>query len=221
VKLVAASFSWPFRGAWKSRFAVGVLVVLFLPITFIPVLGYSIAATRAAEEDPTHEPPPLTLSARLLVDGFWTAIVVLLLTAPFVIALNPLADAISRAHLWQVSDRALSQVYAHVGAALLLALPWGLLLLLLMPHAVSRFAASGRPLDLFDFPFALRAVKRDFPTWNLAAAAIVTAWVVAVACVGLLCFGLVPGMFYAILVSAYASAALYAPDVSRANPPAG
>lgn len=221
VKLVAASFSWPFRGAWKSRFGIGALVVLFLPITFIPVLGYAIAATRAAEDDPTREPPPLRLSTRLLLDGFWTAIVVLLLSAPFVIALIPLADAIGGAHLWHASDQALSQVYSQIGAALLLALPWGLLLLLLMPHAVSRFAASGRPLDLFDFPVALRAVKRDFPTWNLAAAAIVTAWVLAVACVGLLCFGLVPGMFYAILVSAYASAALHAPDISRANPPAG
>jgi uncharacterized protein DUF4013 len=210
VKLVAASFRWPFQDSWLPRFAIGTLMVLFLPITFIPLLGYAIAATRRAEQDPTQPPPPWELSARLITDGFWTAVVLLLLSAPFVVALNPLASAIG-----------LPQPYAHVVAALLLALPWGLVLLLLMPHGTSGFAATRRPRDLFDFSGRLREVKRDFPTWNLVAAAIVTAWVVAVACVGMLCVGLVPGIFYAILVSAYASATLHPPSASRANPPAG
>jgi Protein of unknown function (DUF4013) len=210
VKLVAASFSWPFRGAWAGRFAIGTLVALFLPITFIPLLGYAIAASRGAEDDPTQPPPPWKLSARLITDGFWTALVLLLLSAPFAVALNPLADRIQ-----------LSETYAHIVAALLLALPWGLLLLILMPHGTSRFAATRRPMDLFDFPTTLREVKRDFPAWNLVAAAIVTAWIVAVACVGLLCVGLFPGILYAILVSAYACATLHPPSASGTNPPAG
>jgi hypothetical protein len=210
VKLVAASFAWPFRGAWGTRFAIGTLVVLFLPITFIPLLGYAIAATRSAEEDPTRPPPPWKLSARLIVDGFWTAAVLILVSAPFALALNLLASAIG-----------LPQPYAQIVAALLLALPWGLLLLLLMPHGTSHFASTRRPGDLFDFAGRLTEVKRDFATWNLVAAAIVTAWIVAVACVGLLCVGLVPGIFYAILVSAYACATLHPPSTSSANPPAG
>jgi hypothetical protein len=210
VKRVAASFTWPFRGAWAGRFAIGTLMALFLPITFIPLLGYAIAATRGAEEDPTQPPPSWKLSAHLITDGFWTAVVLLLLSAPFAVALNPLANAIR-----------LSETYAHVVAALLLALPWGLLLLILMPHGTSRFAATGRPWDLFEFPAAVRNVKRDFPTWNLVAAAVVTAWVIAVACVGLVCVGLFPGIFYAILVSAYASATLHPPGASSTNPSAG
>jgi hypothetical protein len=55
----------------------------------------------------------------------------------------------------------------------------------------------------------MRAVSRDFATWNLAAAAIVTGWALGLAAIGLLCVGLVPGVFYAILVSAHASAALH------------
>jgi Protein of unknown function (DUF4013) len=210
VKRVAASFSWPFRGAWGGRFAIGTLVALFLPITFIPLLGYAIAATRGAEDDPMQPPTSWALSARLITDGFWTALVLLVLSTPFALALNPLANTIR-----------LSPSYAHVLAASLLALPWGLLLLFLMPHATSRFAATGRPRDLFDFPASLRNVKRDFPTWNLVAAAIVTAWVIAMACVGLLLVGLFPGIFYAILVSAYASATLHPPGASSANPPTG
>ena len=195
-------------------------MVLFLPIAFIPLLGYAIAATRSAEENPELGPPAWKLSTRLLVDGFWTAIVLLLLSAPFILALGPLAGAFSRAHLGLLIDPSLSQAFAVVAGALALALPWGLVLLLLMPHATSRYAATGRPSDLFDFQSSLREVKRDFPTWNLAAAAIVTAWVLAVACVGLLCVGIVPGIFYAILVSAHASASLHTPGATGANPSA-
>ncbi len=195
-------------------------MVLFLPVTFIPLLGYAIAATRTAQNDPAQPPPPWRLSARLIGDGFWTALVLLLLSAPFVVALNPLADAIVDARLW-LANYVQPQAYAHIVAALLLALPWGLLLLLLMPDGTSRFAATGRPRDLFDFAASLRGVVRDFPIWNLTAAAIVTAWVIAVACVGLLCVGLFPGIFYAILVSAYACATLHPPGASSTHPPTG
>jgi hypothetical protein len=208
VTRVAESFSWPFRGRWPATFGIGALTVLLLPIAFIPLLGYAIAATRSAE---AHEaPPPWRFSVRLLVDGFWTAAVLVLLSAPFVLAFNPLANLFP-----------LSRPYANIAALFMLALPWGFLLLLLMPHATSRFAASGSPMDLFDFPKTLREVKRDFPTWNLAAAAMVTAWVIAVACVGLLCVGFFPGAVYAILVSAHASATLYSPArASGSNIPA-
>jgi hypothetical protein len=211
VKLVAASFAWPLRGNWLSRFAIGALMILFLPIAFIPLLGYAIAATRSAEQGPGEGPPPWRLSRRLLVDGFWTALVLLLLSAPFILALSPLANAVDGARIWPSGDRAVSRLYATFIAAFPLALLWGLLLLLLMPNGASRFAATGRPRDLFDFPATLGEVKRNIPGWNVAAAAIVTAWVVAVACVGLLCVGLVPGVFYAILVSAHASATLHSP----------
>ncbi len=208
VKLVADSFSWPFRGDWKSTWLAGAVAVLLLPIAFIPLLGYAIAATRAAETDPINGPPRWALSTRLLSDGFWTSLAVIVLTAPFLLAINPFADRLYDAHLWQMADVPLSQLYAHVVAASLLALPWGLLLLLHMPHATARFARTGNPRDYIDLPRSINAVKNDFATWNLAAAAIVTGWAIAVACVGLLCAGLVPGVFYAILVSAHATAVL-------------
>jgi hypothetical protein len=210
VDLVAASFGWPFRGDWRPRWLVGVAMVLLMPIAFVPLLGYAVAATRSASADPALGPPRWVLSARLFSDGFWVAIVVILITAPFVLALGPMAARIEQAHLWHVADPAQSRLYANLVAGFVLALPWGFVLLLVMPHATYRFAASGRPIDLFDFPAAVRGVVHDFATWNLAAAAIVTAWAVALVCVGLLCVGVVPGVFYAILVSAHATAALHA-----------
>jgi hypothetical protein len=218
VNQVAASFAWPFRGRVRSVWALGVLAVLLLPVAFIPLLGYAIAATRWAVEHPGEGPPPWPGSGRLLADGFSTAVVLLLLTAPFAIALNPLAGFIDNAHLWQIGDRPLSRLVAIVAAGFILALPWGLVLLLFMPHLTVRFAATGRPRDLFDFAAAIRAVRRDFATWNLAAAAIVTAWAIGLACAALFCIGLVPGIFYAILVSAHASAAL---DPKAPTPPPG
>jgi hypothetical protein len=220
VNLVAASFAWPFRGEWHSRWLVGVLMVLLAPITFVPLLGYAVAATRTASIDPAGGPPRWALSPRLLADGLWIAIAVLLIATPFFLASGPLARLIEQLHLWRVGDPALSRLYANLAAGFALALPWGLVMLLLMPHATVRFAASGRPVDLFDFPAAIHGVGRDFATWNLAAAAIVTAWAVGLACVGLLCAGIVPGVFYAILVSAHAAAALHA-KVAIANPAPG
>jgi hypothetical protein len=184
-------------------------MVVLLPIAFIPVLGYAVAATRSASTDPGLGLPPWSLSRRLLSDGFWVALIVALIAAPFALALDPLSTLVERAHLWRVSDPNLSRIYADLAAGFILALPWGLVMLLLMPHATNRFASSGRPIDLFDVPATLRSVGRDFATWNLAAAAIVTAWALGVACIGLLCLGIVPGIFYAILVSAHATAALH------------
>ena len=215
--LVAQSFSWPFRGDWKSRWLPGLVTVLLLPIAFIPLLGYAIAATRAAELDPTQGPPGWSLSTRLIKDGFWTSLAVVLFTAPFVLLLNPLAELLYDTHMWRAPDPALSQLYAHVVAAFILALPWGLLLLIHMPHATAQFAHTEKPADLFNFAASIKGVKRDFATWNVAAAAIVTGWAVGLACVGLFCIGLVPGVVYAILVSAHASAALHA---KGPNPPA-
>jgi hypothetical protein len=208
VNLVAASFAWPFRGEWRSRWLVGLAMVVLLPIAFVPLLGYAVAATRSASTDPGARLPPWRPSRRLLIDGLWVALAIALVAAPFALALGPLSTLIDSAHLWRVSDPNLSRLYAELAAGFILALPWGLVMLLLMPHATNRFALSGRPGDLFDVPATLRSVARDFATWNLAAAAIVTAWAVGVACVGLLCVGIVPGIFYAILVSAHASAAL-------------
>ncbi len=217
MKFVAESFSWPFRGGWRSSWLPGLIAVLLIPIAFIPLLGYAIAATRAAETNPTAGPPGWKPTPRLLTDGFWTTLVIALLTAPFALALNPLATFLADNHIVHAADQAQSQLYAHVIAAFILALPWGLILLLLMPHAAARFAHTGNPTHLIDFPAAIRGVKNDFATWNLAAAAMVTAWALGLAAVGLLCIGLVPGVFYAILVSAHATAALH--DQGANSPP--
>ncbi|GAC1674374.1 MAG: hypothetical protein PVS3B2_16750 [Candidatus Dormibacteraceae bacterium] len=209
MKVVADSFSWPFRGDWKATWLPGVIALLLVPIAFVPLLGYAVAATRAAEENPTCGPPRWSLTTRLLTDGFWTSLVLLVLTFPFSLALNFLAARLDDAHLWHVTDVPLSHLFAQIVAALILALPWGLLLLLHMPHATARFARTGKPLDMFNVKRSIRlALGRDFATWNLAAAAIVTGWAIGLACAGLLCVGLVPGIFYAILVSAHASAVL-------------
>lgn len=216
MKFVAGSFGWPFRGAWRPTWALGLGAVLLLPILFVPLLGYAVAATRAAEGDPEAGPPAWHLSGRLLSDGLWTAASILLASLPFALAFSAFSSWLYAAHIWRAADVSVSQAFAHMLALCMLALPWGLVMLLLMPHGTAIFAASGKPADLFNYAATIRRVREDFATWNLAAAAIVTAWAAGIACAGVLCIGAVPGVFYAILVSAHASAAL---NRTSADPP--
>ncbi|HYL07695.1 MAG TPA: DUF4013 domain-containing protein [Candidatus Udaeobacter sp.] len=194
---VAESFSWPFRGQWRSRWLVGIVLVLFLPLGFLPLLGYSIDAIRAARSEQGQGPPPWRWSARLFGDGAVTALAIAVITAPFAIA-----------YVWigrLLNPTAVVQVILLFG----LALPWGCALLLVMPHCSARLAETGRWTDIFDFTGAVRTVARNFAAWNATVAAIVTAWALGLAGAGLLCVGALPGVFYAILVSAYAAAAFH------------
>jgi hypothetical protein len=198
VRLVAESFAWPFRGK-LTTWVWGCACVLLLPLLFIPLLGYAVEATRSAALYPDLPPPPWRMSIALIWTGLWTSAVVVITLLPFAVALTPLAIALG------------GNAYSHVIAFFLLLFLWGLVALVLLPHATSTFATTGVYTGLFDVTAALRGVRRDFATWNLVVAAMVTAWAIGVACAGLLCIGIVPGVFYAILVSAHAAAALQHP----------
>lgn len=179
--------------------------MLLLPVGAVPLLGYAIACTRGARGD---APPPWRLTGRLLGDGVAVLAAMAVIAAPFVLVAIPIEAALHSPLLWQSSGVVLDAEALTV-AALVVALPWGVVMLVLMPHVVARFAASGSPRELFDFAASVRSVRRDFATWNLVIATIVTAWAIGVACAALLCVGLAPGIFYAILVSAHATASLH------------
>lgn len=197
VTWVATSFTWPF-GSRLSTWIGGVMAVLLLPVAFVPLLGYAVAVTRSAAADPFRRPPVWELSSRLVTDGLWAALAIGLTVAPFALAFVALTRVVGGVAL--------------VIAFSALALPWGLAALLLLPHGTAAFASSGNPRDLFDFAASMRGVRRDFATWNLVVAAIVTAWAIGLACGGLVLVGILPGSFYAILVSAHATAALARQD---------
>lgn len=201
---IADSFSWPFRGRRQAAWPAGLIAVLLLPLSFVLVLGYAVAAVRAAREAAGQGPPPW----RFYNGGQWVALALVLLTAPFLVIGFFVSDALHSPGLWHAGGTLLD-VESATTAALILALPWGIVVLLLMPHATARYAVSHRARDLFDFASSLRSVQRDFPAWNVTVAAIVTGWAIGLACSALFCLGVVPGVFYAILVSAHATAALH------------
>jgi hypothetical protein len=205
---IGGSFAWPFQGRWEAKWAIGLVLVLALPVTFIPLLGYAVAATRAAANAPSDGPPAWRATGRLLADGLSTLLAIALVSLPFAVVATLLSAPLSSPALWHSTDPLL-HVEGWTLSILIAALPWGIALLLLMPHATARFAATKRVRHLFDFAASLRSVRRDFRAWNIAVAAIVTAWALGLACIGLLCIGLVPGILYAILVSAHATATLH------------
>ena len=209
MRAVAESFAWPFR-ARASTWIWGCLCVLLLPLLFVPLFGYAISAVRQSEQDPKLGPPAWRFNDRMIRDGVWTFWAVVIVMVPIWIFTNPLANAIETPRLgW---------LFAHVFAELVLLLPTGLIALLILPHTTSAYAATGKPRDIINVVAAIRGVRRDFATWNLSVAAIVTAWAIAIACAGLLCVGIVPGIFYAIRVSAHAAAALHRQTTANQNP---
>jgi hypothetical protein len=194
-----------------------------MPVAFPLLFGYAVEAVRSSQSRPQDPPPGWSVSWRLVSDGLWTALLLALLTAPFAAAFWPLAQLLYRGRqVLSSQDAFIDRLYALAGAGLLLALPWGLLLLLFVPAGVARFASSGRAGQLFDPAGALRLARARFASWNLALATVVTGWALGLAAGGLLCVGLIPGAFYAILVSAHATARLQpAPSGPAADPPPG
>jgi hypothetical protein len=210
VNRVAGAFTYPFR-ARATGWLVGSLLLLVWPLCFIPLLGYAIAAVRASAADPAAAPPVWHVDSRLLRDGAWTALAVALFSVPFVVAWWPLSGALT-GRVADTGEPLLDRIYGVVAAGLALAVPWGAVLLVQMPPASARFAVAGRARDLFDVAASLRAIRDRYAIWNLAVAGIVTGWVAGLVVGSLCCVGVLPGAFYAILVSAHASAALAAAD---------
>jgi Protein of unknown function (DUF4013) len=204
---VAGAFGFPFRQGAGRAWLVGIPLVLLFPLGAVPLLGYAVAVVRSSAADPEAGPPPWRPLPRLLADGFLLAVLIAVLTAPFLFLAGALAAPLG-ALLAGVGDPFLRSGLAVVIGLALAALPWGILLLVLMPPATARFAGSGELADLLDLPAAARTVRHRFPAWNLVVVAIVTAWAIGLAGLGLALVGVVPGIFYAILVSAHATATL-------------
>jgi hypothetical protein len=212
---IADTFMYPFRPGWRRAWPLGVLFVAIWPLAFIPLLGYAVAAVRSAAADPDAGPPAWRWNARLISDGAWTALALALISAPFLLLWWPLSgflDALmKRFHIGPVDPVLVRAIAVDVAGALVL-LPWIGLLLVLMPLATARFALTGRPSELFDYRAGVADVRSRPGDWNLAVAAIVTAWILGLAATGVVCVGLLPGVFYAILVSSDATATLATPS---------
>jgi hypothetical protein len=204
---VAGSFGFPFRRGAGKAWLIGIPLLVLLPLGLVPLLGYAVAVVRSAAADPEAGPPPWRPFPRLLAEGLFVAVVIAVLTAPFAILAAALTVPAGRL-LASIGDAFLRGGLALVIAGAVAALPWGILLLMLMPPATARFARSGLYTDLVDVPAAIRTVRQRFPAWNLAVVAIVTAWAIGLSGVGLALVGVVPGILYAMLVSAHATASL-------------
>jgi hypothetical protein len=145
---------------------------------------------------------------------------VAVVSAPFALLWWPISSLVARLLARTgigPTDPLLARAWALDIAGFVVLLPWIGLLLILMPAAAARFAVSGKAGDLFDFRTSLATDRSHVGEWNLAVAAVVTAWILGLACAGLLCVGAVPGVFYAILVSSHATATLIPPGAGPAG----
>ena len=203
----AGAFGFPFRRGARRAWLIGIPLLILFPLGVVPLLGYAVAVTRCAAADPEAGPPPWRPLPRLLADGLLVALMIGVLSAPFALLVAALAPALTGL-LGAVADPFLRTGLAWVIAGAVAALPWGILLLVLMPPATARFATSGSLGDLLDLPAAVLTVRSRFPAWNLVVVAIVTAWAIGLSGLGLALIGVIPGALYALLVSAHATATL-------------
>ena len=206
---VAASFLFPLRGGRPTlrRWVLGVLLTAVFPLTFVAVFGYAVACVRAAACDPRGGPPPWRAGWRLLGDGCWSALQSAVITLPCAALGWALLAGISGA--WRpTGDVFVDRALALTVAACVAAVPWGVLMLVVVPPTLARFALSGRPADLAGLSAVGRCVRDRYADWNLVIVAITTAWLLALAGLALAGVGVIAGAFYAILVSAHACAAL-------------
>lgn len=203
---IAESLAYPFRRGALGVWLVGMALLVLFPATFWLVLGYGIDAIRQSAADPGAPPPRFHLDFRTAREGALASLAALALALPYVLLSALLASLIAPAFIGLSAP--FGRIEATLVAGLLVALPWGTLVLVLAPPAFAAFAASGRAGDLFDARAAARTVRTRFVDWNLATVVIVTAWLIALAGLGLCCVGVIPGVMYAILVSAHADASL-------------
>jgi hypothetical protein len=195
---VIRSFVYPFRGPWRGRrWLLGVCLVALFPMTFPAVLGYAVACVRSAACDPTAPPPRWGLHLR---DGSWAALQAAALTAPFVLLAWLLLEPLFARFLWTP--------LAWIAAVTVAALPWGVAMLVAVPPTLASFAVTRRPSDLARLRLVLSCVRDRYADWNVVLVGITTAWVLAAVGLAALVVGIVPGAFYAILVSAHACSAL-------------
>lgn len=205
---ISGAFFYPFRKGASQAWVVGIPLVLLLPLGAVPLLGYCVAVVRSSVADPDAGLPPWRPFRRLLQDGLLLGLAILLFSFPFALLLPHLSDWLRPATGRLTSDPFIGTGLALVFAGAALALPWGILLLVMMPPATAGYAASAAPRRLFDPLTAIRLVGTRFPTWNLVVAAIVSAWAIGLCGLGMALIGVVPGLVYALLVSARATAIL-------------
>jgi hypothetical protein len=171
------------------------------------VFGYAVACVRTAACDSAGPPPAWRIRSRLLQDGAWPALQAAVLTAPFALVAWLLDALVAR--VWHPTGGPfLDSALAWIVAVTVAALPWGVLMLVVVPPTLASFAVTGRASDLARLRLVVACVRDRYADWNLVLVGITTAWALAAigfAAVGL---GIVPGAFYAILVSAHACSAL-------------
>lgn len=193
---VVGSFLYPLRaGGRLSRWLLGLCLVALLPLTFPLVLGYAVSCVRTAACDPAAPPPRWGVHLR---DGAWAALQAAVLTAPFAVLawlLEPLAARVYAPVAW-------------VAAVTVAALPWGVLVLVVVPPTLASFAVTRRASDLARLSLVVGCVRQRYADWNLVLVAITTSWALAALGLAVAGVGIVAGVFYAILVSAHACSAL-------------
>ncbi len=206
------AFSEPFRDPeWLTKFLIGGVVVLscLTGLGLFVLAGYYIELTGRVMRKERYPLPVWSDLGVKFVTGFKYAVVVFLYALPVLLLAVPMMVLVLLA---SVSDPGgapgvLASIY--VFAYVLLAVPYGILLMLLTPVIAYRFAERERMADALDIAAVFRAFARNWE--STVVVALIAAGVQMLSGLGVfvLLIGVLFTLFYAYLVTAFLHGLLY------------
>jgi hypothetical protein len=206
------AFSFAFKDpSWFPKFIVGAVFML-LSIVLIGIFvlaGYFIQVTqRVMRQDPNPLPEWSDIGVMLIV-GFKFCVVYLIYVLPIVLLYIPFFGLTLLGQFSHEGNMAGMFASIYLLAALVIIIPYGLLLSLLTPIITYRFAERESMSDALDIADVFRSFKRNWQSTLIIA--LIAVGIQSFAPIGLIVFfvGIFFTIFYAYLVSSYMYGTLY------------
>jgi hypothetical protein len=206
------AFTLPFhQKEWGMKIFLGSLFLLLSIIGLgIPVVcGYMVRVCQRVMKDEEEKLPEWSDVGVLFVTGVKYVVVLLLYQIPILLLMIPLFSLAAVGAMIDLSGSAAVLLTLYVAGLILLTVPYTILFVLLLPVITYRFALRERLVDGLDVSSVFKDFLRQWPTATMFA--IVAVIVKTLAGLGILLFiiGILPTLFYSLLVFAALSGFLY------------
>ncbi len=220
MKNLEKAFSFPFKDpGWLSKFLLAFLFMLlglFVVGIFI-VTGYFIQVTQRVMRQQENTMPEWTDIGVMLITGFKFCVVYFIYALPILILYIPFLVLFGIGQF--VNSGGDLAAFAEISLAtviFLFILPYSLVLALLFPIVVYRFAERERISDALDIGGVLKEFKRNWQ--GTAIVALIGAGLSALSAVGIvfLLVGVLVTIFYTYLVMSYMCGLLYLEQKEKA-----
>jgi hypothetical protein len=206
------AFVFPFhQKEWGLKLFIGSLFLLLSVIGLgIPVVcGYMVRVCQRVMNGEEEMLPEWSDVGVLFVTGVKYIVVVLIYQLPILLIAIPLFSLAAVGTMGDFSGTSAVLPALSILGLLLLTVPYTMLFILLLPVITYRFAISERILDGLDIASIVRDFRLQWPTVTAFAIAAAVVKILSGLGILLLVVGVLPALFYSLLVFAALSGFLY------------